>query len=116
VYAITAAGREALARWLSEPAEPQAGRRLEILLKLFFARQGGPDAAARLVADFRTQHAGLLATYAATGTRLRADHAAHPDLPFWLLTLSYGEHVSRALVAWCDAAAEMLAARGAPAP
>jgi DNA-binding PadR family transcriptional regulator len=116
VYAITAAGREALARWLSEPAEPQAGRRLEILLKLFFARQGGPDAAARLVADFRTQHAGLLATYAATGARLRADHAAHPDLPFWLLTLSYGEHVSRALVAWCDAAAEMLAARGAPAP
>ena len=110
VYAITPAGREALMTWLAEPAEPQAGRRLEILLKLFFARQGGPGAAARLVADFRSQHAALLATYAATEARLRADHAAHPDLPFWLLTLSYGEHVSRALVAWCDAATRTLAA------
>ena len=109
VYAITSAGRDALARWLSEPAEPQAGRRLEILLKLFFARQGGPDAAARLVADFRAHHAGLLATYAATEARLRAEHAAHPDLPFWLLTLSYGQHVSRALVAWCDETARTLA-------
>jgi DNA-binding PadR family transcriptional regulator len=110
VYAITAAGRDALVRWLSEPAEPQTGRRLEILLKLFFARQGGPEAATRLVAEFRAHHVGLLATYAATEARLRADHAAHPDLPFWLLTLSYGEHVSRALVAWCDAAARTLAA------
>ena len=116
VYAITPAGRAALARWLAEPAEPQAGRRLEILLKLFFARQGGPGAAARLVADFRAHHAALLATYAATEARLRADHAAHPDLPFWLLTLSYGQYVSRALVAWCDDAARTLAAPPAPAP
>jgi len=116
VYAITPAGRDALARWLSAPAEPQAGRRLEILLKLFFARQGEPDAAARLVADFRAHHAGLLATSAATEARLRADHAAHSDLPFWLLTLSYGQHVSGALVAWCDAAARTLAAPPAPVP
>ena len=113
VHAITEAGREALAAWLAEPAEPQTGRRLEILLKLFFARQGGADAAARLVADFRAHHAGLLATYAATEARLRADHGAHPDLPFWLLTLSYGQHVSRSLVAWCDGAAHILAARPA---
>jgi DNA-binding PadR family transcriptional regulator len=118
VYAITPAGRDALACWLAEPAEPQAGRRLEILLKLFFARQAGPgaaEAAQRLVADFRAHHAALLATYTATEARLRAEHAAHPDLPFWLLTLSYGEHVSRALVAWCDAAARTLAAPPTPA-
>ena len=113
VYGITPAGRDALTAWLAEPAEPQPGRRLEILLKLFFARQGGPDAAARLVADFRAHHAALLATYAATEARLRADHAAHPDLPFWLLTLSYGQHASRALLAWCDEAARALAAPAA---
>jgi DNA-binding PadR family transcriptional regulator len=105
VYAITPAGRGALARWLAEPAEPQAGRRLEILLKLFFARQAEPDAARRLIADFRAHHAALLATYAATEARLRAEDAAHPDFPFWLLTLRYGQHVSEALIAWCDGAA-----------
>lgn len=114
VHAITPAGRDALARWIGEPAEPQAGRRLEILLKLFFARQGGAGAAHRLVADFRAHHVALLATYAATDARLQADHPGHPDLPFWLLTVSYGEHASRALVAWCDAAAHTLAARPAP--
>lgn len=117
VYTVTPAGREALARWLAEPAEPQGGRRLEILLKLFFARQGGDraaESARRLVADFRANHAALLATYTATEARLRAEHAAHPDLPFWLLTLSYGEHVSRALVAWCDAAGRTLAAPPTP--
>jgi DNA-binding PadR family transcriptional regulator len=116
VYAITPIGREALGAWLAEPAEPQPNRRLEILLKLFFARQAGPgatEAAQRLVADFRAHHAAQLATYAATEARLRAEHAAHPDLPFWLLTLSYGQHVSRALVAWCDAAAHTLAAHPA---
>ena len=116
VYAITPAGRDALAQWLSEPAEPQPGRRLEILLKLFFARQGGAGAAARLVADFRAHHVGLLATYAATEAGLRADHATHPDLPFWLLTLSYGQQVSGALVAWCDGAARTVAAPPPVAP
>jgi DNA-binding PadR family transcriptional regulator len=113
VHAITAAGRRALTQWLATPAEPQGGRRLEILLKLFFARQARPDTAARLVAEFRAHHVEQLATYAATERRLRDEHGAHPDLPFWLLTLGYGQHVSRALVAWCDEAARTLGARPA---
>ena len=114
VYAITPAGREALAAWLAEPAEPQGGRRLEILLKLFFARQGGAGAAARLVAEFRAHHTALLATYATTEARLRAHHADDPDLPFWLLTLRYGQRVSESLVAWCDDAARTIADVASP--
>jgi len=113
-YCITDAGRAALTQWLSAPAEPQARRRLEILLKLFFARQGGRDVAMRLVADFRAHHAALIATYDATEARLRAEHPDHPDFPFWLLTLSYGQRVSRSLVEWCDEAVATLAA--APMP
>ena len=109
VHAITPAGRHALTQWLAAPAEPQGARRLEILLKLFFARHAGSDAAARLVAEFRAHHVEQLATYAATERRLRDEHGAHPDLPFWLLTLGYGQHVSRGLVAWCDEAARTLA-------
>jgi hypothetical protein len=109
VYAITPLGRAALARWLAAPAEPQAGRRLEILLKLFFARQADPRVARQLVTDFRAHHAALLATYAATEARLSAEDAAHPDFPFWLVTLRYGQRVSEALVAWCDEAAAAVA-------
>lgn len=106
VYAITPAGRDVLAAWLAAPAGPPPGRRLEILLKLFFARQAAPDVTRRLVAEFRAQQVALLARYAATESRLRAEDAQDPDLPFWLLTLRYGQRVSEALVGWCDEAVE----------
>ena len=100
-YAITARGRRALSRWLTEPAEQQV-RRIEILLKLFFARNAAPEAILRLVEEFRMEHLGRLELYRHTEARLRAEHAGHADLPYWLMTLSYGSHVSRALVAWAD--------------
>ncbi len=100
-YAITERGRQALAAWLTEPAEQQV-RRIEILLKLFFARNAAPEGILRLVEEFRTEHVGRLQLYQDTEARLRAEHAGHADLPYWLMTLSYGAHVSRALVAWAD--------------
>jgi PadR family transcriptional regulator, regulatory protein AphA len=113
VYAITERGREVLARWLAEPAEHQV-RRIEILLKLFFARNAAPGDIVRVVERFRAEHLGRLARYDATEARLRAERGEHPDLPYWLITLSYGRHVSRGLVAWAD---ETLAAlRGVAEP
>lgn len=103
VYSITPGGRRVLAAWLGEPAEHQVGR-IEVLLKLFFARQGEPGGAAGLIDDFRAHHEARLTTYAATEARLRGEHADRPDAPYWLLALSYGQHVSRALLAWCDEA------------
>jgi PadR family transcriptional regulator AphA len=100
-YAITERGRHALARWLAEPAEQQV-LRIEMLLKLFFARNAPPEAIVRLVETFRTEHAGRLNRYQDIEARLHAEHAGHPDLPYWLMTLSYGRHVSRAFVAWAD--------------
>lgn len=100
-YAITERGRQALAAWLAEPSEQQV-RRIEILLKLFFARNAAPEVIVRLVEAFRTEHVGRLARYHATEARLHDEHAGHPDLPYWLMTLRYGRHVSRGLVAWAD--------------
>jgi PadR family transcriptional regulator AphA len=106
-YVITKAGRAELARWLDQPAELQPPR-VELLLKLFFAREGSPASALRLIQDFRRNHREKLVVYEGLGRRLRNEHAANPNLPFWLMTISYGEHLTRAMLAWCDAAERKL--------
>jgi PadR family transcriptional regulator AphA len=118
VYGITARGRAALAEWLSEPVEQQVGR-IEILLKLFFATEGDPAAARDHVAAFREYHVARLAQFDAVEARIRQQHADRAELPYWLLTLSYGQRVSRALLAWCDEAERTVgtvAPAGPPAP
>lgn len=114
VYGVTDAGREVLARWVSEPARHDVGR-VEVLLKLFFARNAPPGTAARLLGAFRAEHVARLDRYAAEEQRLRAERAGFAaDLPYWLATLSYGRHVSRALVAWCDESLAALDGGSAP--
>ena len=109
VYAITDAGREALARWLVAPARDDVGR-IEVLLKLFFAPSAPPGTAEHLLRAFRAEHVARLAQYDAVARWLAAERGGFAELPYWLATLSYGRHVSRALVAWCD---ESLAILGA---
>lgn len=98
-YSITAKGRAALRAWLHEPAQRQQPRN-ETLLKLFFAAEAGPQAIADLLqsAHFRAEQES--ARFAAIRKSLVKEHAGHPQLPFWLATLSAGEHYNRATVAW----------------
>lgn len=99
VYAITASGREELARWLAAPAR-QEGFRSELLLKLFLGARAGMEANVGHVEGLQRQQRALLERYAAVRQRLRG--SSSPDLPYWLITLSYGEHRGRALLQWCD--------------
>ena len=115
VYGITDAGREALVRWVTEPARHEVGR-VEVLLKLFFARNAPPGTAAHLLRAFRAEHVARLERYTAEDRRLRVERGSFADLPYWLATLSYGRHVSRALVAWCDESLAALDAGSAPMP
>ena len=48
------------------------------------------------------------AEFRAIEERLKAEHADNPDLPYWLMTLSYGRHVCQARLHWCDEALTML--------
>jgi PadR family transcriptional regulator AphA len=100
-YSLTAKGRRMLQEWLVQPAEPQAVR-IELLLKLFFGRQIGSDGLRGLLLDFRSRSSTRLATLEDIEADLRARHGRHPDLPFWLMTLSYGKHVSEAAIRWAD--------------
>lgn len=103
VYAITAKGRAALGRWLAEPAGRELVRN-ELLLKLFFARNASLAEPLRHLEEFRAAQAAELRQFRAMERDLPRDHANHPDLPYWLITLRFGIRQSEASVRWADEA------------
>jgi PadR family transcriptional regulator, regulatory protein AphA len=109
VYEITPAGRAELARWLVEPALPRPPRN-ELLLKLFFGTYAKPAELRRHLERFRGERAALAARYRGTRAMLEAIPKPPPHLPYWLLTLSYGESEVAAQLRWADAALATLAA------
>jgi PadR family transcriptional regulator AphA len=103
VYSLTTAGEQELRSWLRAPVAYDVGR-VELLLKLFFGWQVSLVDNLEQLATFRVRQQELLATYAGIEDDLRVRFASHPGLPYWLLTVSYGQHVARALLDWCDLA------------
>ena len=108
VYAVTQPGEKALREWLSSPprAEPF---RSEILLKLFFARRAPVNVSVAQVQERQRVEERRLTTYAQIEDELTRQHADHPELPYWLMTLSYGRHRSEAVVVWCNETVASLA-------
>ena len=102
-YRITARGRTALREWLQQPARFQPSRN-ETLLKIFLAAEVDSEVASEHLGRFRRHHTDALERYAAIERRLTELYANHPGLPFWLLTLRYGQRESEALLEWCDEA------------
>ena len=115
VYAVTAAGRDALADWLREPAQPRAPRN-ELLFKLFFARHASPEEAVAQVKRFREAKRRERAGYEQVETELHQQHGKHPDLAYWLITLRYGQLEAEAQLRWAEEALEILAELQAVAP
>lgn len=103
VYSLTSKGEAELQRWLQQPARPE-GFRSELLLKLFLGAHVPLDATVRQVQEFRRRQHALLATYTALERRLRTESRRHPDLPYWLMTLGYGQRRAAALARWSDEA------------
>ena len=101
VYTITEAGREALRSWLEAPVEPPSPRN-ELLLKLFLGRQAAPGVNAAHLERFRAEQAELVATFSGLERWIETEQAGNPNLPYWLLTLSYGRHQAEALRRWSE--------------
>jgi len=99
VYSITPRGREALRGWLSQAARAESFRS-ELLLKLFLGAQVPPSVSLGHVRQFQERQHALLATYAEIERRLRREHAHHPELAYWLVTLHYGQRRAEALRDW----------------
>jgi len=100
-WEITPEGRAALERWLAVAPRSRPVRN-ELLLKLFFGSRRSAPALARHVQGVREMLAGHLAVYTDLEERARRESRNDPSLPYWLMTLSFGRHHDRALLAWCD--------------
>lgn len=115
VYSITPAGLERLGRWLGEPV-PDESFRSELLLKVFFGRRRPVEETIRHVERFKERQQALARGYAERERELRRAHAAHPGLPYWLMTLHFGRYRADALVHWSEETIKTLERRGrAPA-
>lgn len=101
VYAITEDGRQELHRWLEEPTDPEVVRH-ELLLKLFFGREVGPDVCIRQLEAYGAREREFIEKYEAIAADLEATAADDPELPYWLMTLRFGLSRRRAALDWCE--------------
>ena len=101
VYQITPRGRSELRAWLAVPVQPEVVRR-ELLLKLFFGRNVAPEVLIGHVRDQRERALQMGRTVAGIEAQLLREAKDSPDLPYWLLTIRFGQLASGALAAWSD--------------
>jgi DNA-binding PadR family transcriptional regulator len=101
VYSLTEAGRRRLAAWLEIPIAPEVPRN-EMLLKLFFGAHASPRVSREHVKAYREWHAGAIKIYKTMVRKLKEGEIEDAQLPFWLMTLSYGEQICRTTIRWCD--------------
>jgi len=115
VYEITERGREALAAWRAEPPRDPPFRN-ELLLKLFFGGREPVVHEIEWIDRNLARELEALHEFARIREQVMKEQRDHPSLPFWLMTLSYGEHRSRSLIRWCRETRRALKALAAHAP
>ena len=117
-FAITPAGEARLKELLGEPVQ-EVPPRNGLMLRLFFGRQLGPQACRSLVLGARAEAERRLAQFEAIRREPPEEETAQ-DRPYWLLTVSAGEHSARAAIDWADEALaaldELERSRGGPYP
>lgn len=101
VYAITELGLDELRQWIAEPFEVQVERN-ELLLKLFFGGFVPLPTSIEHVQRYHDRQEQFLQVYEQIEAHLREDMADNEQLPYWLITLSYGRHIAQALLAWSE--------------
>jgi PadR family transcriptional regulator, regulatory protein AphA len=99
VYSLTEAGQDRLEKWLMIPALAEVPRN-ELLLKLFFGSHAPVSASRESVEAFVAAQEAALKVYAGIAKELKRERSGNPQLPFWLMTVSYGTHYSTALAKW----------------
>ena len=107
-FSLTPSGERRLRELLAQPIQ-RVPPRNGLMLRLFFGRHLGPQACRSLVLEAREEAKDQLARFEALRRELDAEQGYARDRPYWLLTISSGEHGARATIGWAD---ETLAALG----
>ena len=103
IYAITEKGRRDLQRWLVAPTGRHIGRH-EALLKLMFGKQISVADNIIQIKRLRDRQRNELKEVEELKERLKNEEVDDPNMPFWQLAFSYGEHVNRAYIEWAEEA------------
>ena len=101
VFRLTPSGRARLIELLREPVvwnPPRNG----LLLRLFFGDVIGARACRGLIEEARELAERQLAELAVARRATEAEPADLAQRPYWLMTISAGEHTARASLAWAD--------------
>jgi DNA-binding PadR family transcriptional regulator len=101
IYSLTNAGRARLLTLLRQPHQPTPPRN-GLLLRLFFGRALGVDACRSLVRQAKSDAEQRLAVLQAIRAALATETEDVEHHPYWLLTISAGEHTARAAIAWAE--------------
>jgi len=105
-FTITARGLAHLQTRLSEPVH-SAPPRNGTLLRLFFGRRLGVVGCRRLLEDAGSQAVRQLGEFDAIRREIQAEEP-RDDHPFFLLTVSAGEHAARATMTWVEESLRVL--------
>lgn len=100
-FAITSAGTARLKELLAQPVQ-EAPPRNGLLLRLFFGRQLGSEACRSLLLEAKDDAERRLAEYEAIRAEVLEEEEHAEDRPYWLLTVSAGEHAARAGITWAE--------------
>lgn len=95
-YTLTAAGRAALARWLTDPAEPVLEMRNEALLRLRFAGVLEADQQLEVVRRMRAAHERRLSELT---EQLEGESF---DDPLHRMTVEFGAGFNEWAIGWCE--------------
>ena len=102
VYDITAAGREALRRWLDEPSAPRSAE-FEAMLKVFFADAGSAAQLDRVLADISADCERRIAELIAMPRSALGCESPFPGRShIGAVTLRLQFEQERAVLAWVD--------------
>ena len=72
------------------------------MLRLFFGNALGIEACRSLIREARVTAEEQLKTFRALREELASETSTREHHPYWLLTISAGEHTARAALAWAD--------------
>jgi DNA-binding PadR family transcriptional regulator len=100
IYSITKKGRERLMRWLEVEPQPEISRN-ELLLKIFFGAQAGPETLLRYVERMLENERAALQRFSFIEREI-AKNTQYPDAPYWQIALRFGQIEVESHVRWAE--------------